>query len=40
MSRFDALSPLFGIETADIDVSQPLSDATFVDLARTFYAPR
>ena len=39
MTRFDALSPLFGIETTDIDVSQ-LSDAAFDDLARTFYAPR
>ena len=38
MTRFDALSPLFGIETANIDVSQPLSDAAFDDLARTFYA--
>ena len=40
MTWFDALSPLFGSETADIDISQPLSDATFDDLARTCYAPR
>ena len=40
MTGFDALSPLFGFGPADIDVSQPLSDATFVDLARTCYAPR
>jgi len=38
MTRFNALSPLFGIETTDIDLSQPLSDAAFDDLARTFYA--
>ncbi|MEO5770866.1 MAG: TauD/TfdA family dioxygenase [Burkholderiaceae bacterium] len=38
MTRFNALSPLFGIETTDIDLSQPLSAAAFDDLARTFYA--
>ena len=38
MTRFNALSPLFGIETNDVDLSRPLSDAAFDDLARTFYA--
>ena len=37
MTQFNSLSPLFGIETADIDLSQPLSDAGFDELARAFY---
>ena len=37
MTQFNALSPLFGIETFDIDLSQPLSDAGFDELARAFY---
>ena len=38
MTQFNALSPLFGIETSDIDLSQPLSDAGFNELAQAFYA--
>jgi taurine dioxygenase len=37
MARFDPLSPLFGIETRDVDLAQ-LSDATFAELERAFYA--
>lgn len=37
MTRYGALSPLFGVETTDIDLSQPLADADFAALARTFY---
>jgi taurine dioxygenase len=37
MIVFTALSPLFGVETSDVDLSQPLSDATFHDLERAFY---
>ena len=32
------LSPLFGVETSDVDLSMPLSDAAFRDLERAFYA--
>lgn len=38
MTRFNSLAPLFGIDTADIDLSQPMSDAAFDDLAQAFYA--
>ena len=38
MPSFKPLSPLFGIETSDVDLSQPLSDATFKELAQAFYA--
>ena len=37
MPSFDPLSPLFGIETRDVDLAQ-LSDATFAELERAFYA--
>jgi taurine dioxygenase len=32
------LSPLFGVETFDIDLSQPLSDAAFKEFEQAFYA--
>lgn len=35
---FEPLSPLFGIETRDVDLSLPLSDTAFDELARAFYA--
>jgi taurine dioxygenase len=35
---FKPLSPLFGVETADVDLSRPLSDAAFKELERAFYA--
>ena len=38
MTQFAPLSPLFGIETADVDLSQPLSEAAFDELAQAFYA--
>ena len=38
MTHFSSLSPLFGIVTADVDLSQPLSDAAFDELAQAFYA--
>jgi taurine dioxygenase len=38
MIAFNPLSPLFGVETADVDLSQPLADATFAELERAFYA--
>ncbi len=38
MVAFTPLSPLFGVETSDIDLSRPLSDADFVELERAFYA--
>jgi taurine dioxygenase len=37
MARFEPLSP-FGVETSDVDLSQPLSDAVFAELERAFYA--
>lgn len=36
--RFEPLSPLFGVETRDVDLSRPLSDAAFAELADAFYA--
>jgi taurine dioxygenase len=36
--RFEPLSPLFGVETRDVDLSRPLSDAAFAELAEAFYA--
>jgi taurine dioxygenase len=38
MMAFKPLSPLFGIETADVDLARPLSDAAFAELERAFYA--
>ncbi|MES2957418.1 MAG: TauD/TfdA family dioxygenase [Pseudomonadota bacterium] len=38
MIGFNALSPLFGVETADVDLSRPLSDAAFKELEKAFYA--
>ncbi|KNZ34483.1 MAG: hypothetical protein AD742_00070 [Methylibium sp. NZG] len=38
MATFKPLSPLFGVETFDVDLSQPLSDATFKELEQAFYA--
>jgi taurine dioxygenase len=38
MIAFSPMSPLFGVETADVDLSQPLSDAAFAELERAFYA--
>ena len=38
MATFQPLSPLFGVETSDVDLSQPLSDATFKELEVAFYA--
>ena len=38
MTHFSSLSPLFGIVTADVDLSQPLSDSAFDELAQAFYA--
>ena len=35
---FDALSPLFGAETADVDLSQPLTPGAFAEIERAFYA--
>ena len=35
---FKPLSPLFGIETFDVDLARPLSDAQFKDIERAFYA--
>lgn len=37
MIGFTPLSPLFGVETSDVDLSQPLSDALFTELERAFY---
>jgi taurine dioxygenase len=37
MIAFKPLSPLFGVETADIDLSAGLSDATFREIERAFY---
>jgi len=38
MATFTPLSPGFGAETADVDLSQPLSDAAFAEIERAFYA--
>jgi taurine dioxygenase len=38
MIGFKPLSPLFGVETSDVDLSQPLTDAVFEQLERAFYA--
>ena len=38
MLAFKPLSPLFGVETSDVDLSQPLSDAAFDELEQAFYA--
>jgi taurine dioxygenase len=38
MTTFTPLSPLFGAETADVDLSRPLSDAAFGELVQAFYA--
>ena len=38
MLCFSPLSPLFGVETRDVDLSRPLSDATFAALEQAFYA--
>jgi taurine dioxygenase len=37
MIVFTALSPLFGVETSDVHLSLPLSDATFHELEQAFY---
>ncbi len=36
--QFKPLSALFGVETSDVDLSQPLSDALFRELEQAFYA--
>ena len=38
MAVFSPLSPLFGTETSDIDLSAGLSDAVFAELMQAFYA--
>ena len=38
MIAFKPLSPLFGVETSDIDLSAGLSDATFREIEQAFYA--
>jgi taurine dioxygenase len=38
MIAFTPLSALFGVETLDVDLSQPLSAAAFEELAQAFYA--
>ncbi len=38
MIGFTPLSPLFGVETRDVDLSLPLSDEVFGQLERAFYA--
>lgn len=38
MLQTKPLSPGFGLETSDVDVSQPMSDAQFESLERTFFA--
>ena len=38
MIAFHPLSPLFGAETFDVDLSQPLSDAAFKQIEQAFYA--
>src|SRR5688572_12002322 len=37
MIRFEPLSSLLGVETRDVDLSLPLSDAAFAELERAFY---
>jgi len=38
MLSFTPISPGFGIETSGVDLSRPLTDATFAELERAFYA--
>lgn len=38
MPTFKPLSPLFGVEAGDVDLSAPLDDATWRELERAFYA--
>ena len=38
MARFEPLSPGFGIEARDVDISRPLSDREFAEVERAFYA--
>ena len=38
MIAFKPLSPLFGVEAAGVDLSQPLADAAFSELEQAFYA--
>ena len=38
MIAFTPLSPLFGAETSDVDLSRPLPDAAFKDIEQAFYA--
>jgi taurine dioxygenase len=38
MIEFKPLSPLFGVETSDVDLSQPLTDAAFRQIEQAFYA--
>lgn len=38
MLAFTPLSPLFGAETSDVDLAQPLSAASFKEIERAFYA--
>jgi alpha-ketoglutarate-dependent taurine dioxygenase len=38
MISFNPLSPLFGVETSDIDLTKGLSDADFHEIERAFYA--
>ena len=37
MPHFEPLSPGFGVEARDADISQPLSDREFAELERVFY---
>ena len=38
MAAFTPLSPLFGAETSDVDLSRALSDAAFKEIEQAFYA--
>ena len=38
MATFTPLSPGFGAESSDVDLSLPLSDAAFAEIERAFYA--
>jgi taurine dioxygenase len=38
MIRFEPLSASFGVQTSDVDLSQPLSDPVFKELEQAFYA--
>jgi taurine dioxygenase len=38
MTTFKPLSPLFGVQACDVDLSAPLSDAAFRELQQAFYA--